>query len=183
MMRRNFALLLAAASLFVVWSSPSLAQNARAYTEGPVLQASYIRTEPGKFDEYLQYLATTYKTIMEEQKKAGIILDYAVYSNEPQTPTDPDIILTITYANLAALDNLDAGLEPGHGGSRRLAHTTRQPIASAVDPEIARQSAARAANCGLVAARISRIALRSSAVRCAKYSLASVPRSTSSKRP
>jgi len=109
MMHRRCALLFAAAGVFAAWSSPSLAQgNARAYTEGPVLEVSYIRTEPGKFDEYLQYLATTYKTVMEEQKKAGIILDYAVYSNQPLTPADPDVILTVTYANLGALDNLDA---------------------------------------------------------------------------
>jgi hypothetical protein len=108
MTHRKYALLCAAAWLLAAWSSPGLAQgNARAYTEGPVLQVSYIRTEPGKFDEYLQYLATTYKNIMEEQKKAGIILDYAVYSNQPLTPADPDLILTVTYANLGALDNLD----------------------------------------------------------------------------
>ena len=69
MINRRFALFFVAVGAFVAWSSPSLAQqNARAYTEGPVLQVSYIRTEPGKFDEYLQYLATTYKSIMEEQK-------------------------------------------------------------------------------------------------------------------
>lgn len=107
-MNRRYVLSFAAAAAFAAWSAPNLAQeNARAYTEGPVLQVSYIRTEPGKFDEYLQYLATTYKTIMEEQKKAGIILDYAIYANQPLTPADPDLILTVTYANLGALDNLD----------------------------------------------------------------------------
>jgi hypothetical protein len=108
MTSRKYALSFAAAAMFAAWSSTGLAQDGgRAYTEGPVLQVSYIRTEPGKFDEYVQYLATTYKTIMEEQKKAGIILDYAVYSNQPLTPADPDLILTVTYANLGALDNLD----------------------------------------------------------------------------
>lgn len=113
MRHRRYALLIATAGVFAAWSLPSLAQgNARAYTEGPVLQVSYIRTEPGKFDEYLQYLGTTYKAIMEEQKKAGIILDYAVYSNQPLTPADPDLILTVTYANMGALDNLDARTDP-----------------------------------------------------------------------
>ena len=78
-----------------------------SYKEGPVVSVSYIRTEPGKFDEYMQYLATTYKQLMEEQKKAGIIVDYAVYSVSARTERDADVILTTTYANMAALDNLD----------------------------------------------------------------------------
>ena len=54
-MNRRYVLSFAAAAAFAAWSAPNLAQeNARAYTEGPVLQVSYIRTEPGKFDEYLQ---------------------------------------------------------------------------------------------------------------------------------
>jgi hypothetical protein len=110
---RRFALFSVVVGFFAASSSPNLAQeNARSYTEGPVLQVSYIRTQPGKFDEYLRYLATTYKTIMEEQKKAGIIVDYAVYSNQPLTPADPDLILTVTYANMGALDNLDVRSDP-----------------------------------------------------------------------
>ena len=113
MSHRRFALFSVAVGVFIACSSPNLAQeSARAYTEGPVLQVSYIRTEPGKFDEYLQYLATTYKSIMEEQKKAGIIVDYAIYSNQPLTPADPDLILTVTYANMGALDNLDVRTDP-----------------------------------------------------------------------
>ena len=80
----------------------------RAYTEGSVLNVSSIRTEPGMFDAYMTYLAGTYKQLMEEQKKAGIILDYAVYSVVPQKPGDPDIYLVTTYKNMAALDGLDA---------------------------------------------------------------------------
>jgi len=78
----------------------------RAYTEGSVLNVSSIRTEPGMFDAYMTYLAGTYKQLMEEQKKAGIILDYAVYSVVPQKPGDPDIYLVTTYKNMAALDGL-----------------------------------------------------------------------------
>ena len=31
--------------------------STRAYREGPVIQVSYIRTKPGMFDKYMQYLA------------------------------------------------------------------------------------------------------------------------------
>jgi hypothetical protein len=78
----------------------------RAYTDGPVSVVSSIRTEPGMFDAYMKYLASTYKQLMEEQKKAGIILDYAVYSTVPRGPNDPNLYLMVTYKNMAALDGL-----------------------------------------------------------------------------
>jgi DNA-binding Lrp family transcriptional regulator len=113
MKHRKAGLLLAALGALVTGSPPSFAQdNERSYTEGVVVSVSNIRTEPGKFDDYLKYLATTYKTVMEEYKKAGIILDYAVYQNVPTNLSEPDLILTITYKNLGALDNLDARQDP-----------------------------------------------------------------------
>ena len=69
---------------------------------------SSIRTEPGMFDAYLTYLSGPYKQQMEEQKKAGIVLDYGVYSVMPRGPDDPNLYLTVTYKNMAALDDLPA---------------------------------------------------------------------------
>jgi hypothetical protein len=97
----------ALAGIFAFGVLANVASGAdRAYTEGSVLNVSSIRTEPGMFDAYMTYLAGTYKQLMEEQKKAGIILDYAVYSVVPQKPGDPDIYLVTTYKNMAALDGL-----------------------------------------------------------------------------
>jgi L-rhamnose mutarotase len=78
----------------------------RPYTEGPVSMVSSIRTEPGMFETYMKYLGTTYKQLMEEQKKAGIILDYAVYQATPRGPDDPNLYLVVTYKNMAAMDDL-----------------------------------------------------------------------------
>lgn len=103
---------LCAAMLSVFSLSTAMADDERAYTEGPVVDVSYIRTEPGKFDEYMKFLSTTYKALMEEQKKAGVILDYGVLAATPRTLDDPDLILTITYKNMAALDGLDAKTDP-----------------------------------------------------------------------
>lgn len=80
----------------------------RAYSEGPVVDVASVRTEPGMFDEYLKYLAGPYKQQMEELKKAGIIVDYSVYSANPRGPHDPDLYLITVYKNFAALDGLDA---------------------------------------------------------------------------
>ena len=80
----------ALAGLLSIFALSGLAAAAdRAYTEGVVVDVASIRTEPGMFDEYLKYLAGPYKQLMEEQKKAGIIVDYAVYAVSPRGPDDP----------------------------------------------------------------------------------------------
>jgi L-rhamnose mutarotase len=98
-------------ALLGIVSFVSLSTAARAadrpYTEGPVLTVSSVRTEPGMFDEYMKYLAGPYKQLMEEQKKAGIIVDYAFYVTSPRGPNDPDLYLVTTYKNMAAMDGLD----------------------------------------------------------------------------
>ncbi len=84
----------------------------RPYSEGTVSEISSIRTEPGKFDDYLAWLAGPYKQMMEAEKAAGIIVDYAVYSTTPRSPNDPDLYLVTVYKNMAALDDLAAKSDP-----------------------------------------------------------------------
>lgn len=79
-----------------------------AYTEGEVINVSSIRTEYGKFDDYMKYLDTVWKASMEASKKAGYITNYQIVSVEPRTENDPDIYLVITYKNWAALDGATA---------------------------------------------------------------------------
>jgi len=74
------------------------------YTEGAVVNVAAIRTEYGKFDDYMKYLSTTWKQEQEAAKKAGYILGYKILQVEPRTENDPDIYLIITYKNWAALD-------------------------------------------------------------------------------
>jgi hypothetical protein len=74
------------------------------YTEGNVVNVSGIRTENGKFDEYMKYVDTTWKQEQEAAKKAGYIVSYEVLTAEPRTEHDPDIYLVVTYKNWAALD-------------------------------------------------------------------------------
>jgi hypothetical protein len=110
-MKRSATRLLAAA--LVLFSVAAFAADEdHAYTEGPVISVDYIRTAPGKFDEYMKYLSTTYKALMEAGKKAGIILDYGVYQAFPRNPQEPDLILTMTFKNMAAMDNMNAKIDP-----------------------------------------------------------------------
>jgi hypothetical protein len=87
-------------------------QSPRPYTEGSVTNVSYIRVKPGRFDDYMAYLAGPYKQFMEAQKKAGIITGWGVYNSLGRDEKDWDIVLTTTFKNMAALDNLDDRTDP-----------------------------------------------------------------------
>ncbi len=72
-----------------------------------VTQISYIKIKPGRFDDYMKFLDTTYKSLREAEKKAGLITGYAVFSADARSPQEPDLILTVTFANMAALHKTD----------------------------------------------------------------------------
>jgi len=94
-------------SVFLAAAALSLgarAEDERQYTEGPVTFVQEIAVEYGHFEEYIDWLNSTWKPTMEATKKAGIIIDYKVFSATPQSPDHPSIILWITYKNMAALD-------------------------------------------------------------------------------
>src|ERR1700727_789342 len=91
---------LAASSL----SLNARAQDERAYTEGPVTEADYLQVEYGHFEEYIDWLNSTWKPTMEAMKKAGLIIDYKFFSATPKSPDQPNTYLWITFKNMAALD-------------------------------------------------------------------------------
>ena len=101
---------LAAIAAFVGFALTSFAAVAEdhPFTEGPVVQVSAIRTEYGKFDDYMKYLGTTWKATQEASKKAGYTTGYKVISVQPRGENDPDIYLVVYYKNWAALDGATA---------------------------------------------------------------------------
>jgi L-rhamnose mutarotase len=76
----------------------------RQYTDGPVTDVAYMRVEYGRFEEYIDWLNSTWKPTMEATKKAGLIIDYRIFTATPKSPDQPNIIRMITYKNMAALD-------------------------------------------------------------------------------
>ena len=111
-MKLRFLAALAITALSMSAISSALADDSKSYTEGTVTEVTSIRTKPGMFDAYMKWLDTTAKQLREDEKKAGLIVDYAVYGAQPRSPHDPDIYLTITYKNMAALDGLSDRVEP-----------------------------------------------------------------------
>lgn len=102
----------AAATLFTLAAfSSQVYADGRNWDDGPVINVGYIRTADGHFDDYMKWLATTYKQEQEAAKKAGLILSYRVVIAEPHGPNDPDVLLITEYKNWAALDRLGSRFE------------------------------------------------------------------------
>jgi hypothetical protein len=116
--------------------SSALADDSKSYTEGTVTEVTAIRTKPGMFDKYMKWLDTTGKQLREDEKKAGIIVDYAVYRVQPRSPQDPDVYLTITYKNMAALDGLSDRVEPL---TKKIWGTTDDAAKASIDRESLRE--------------------------------------------
>ncbi len=84
----------------------------KPYTEGSVMTVSYIQIKPGMFDNYVQWLDTKWKPLMEAQKKAGLITAYSVFNSPARDREDWNMVLTVTYKNMAALDGFDDRADP-----------------------------------------------------------------------
>jgi hypothetical protein len=102
-----------------VWGAVALALSVatgavqaqgRPYKEGQVTDITYVRTKNGHFEEYMKFLDGPYKALMEAQKKAGLIVEYHVYAAEPKSAHEPDLFLSVTYANMAALDRVEESI-------------------------------------------------------------------------
>ena len=80
------------------------APDVRAYADGPVTEVDYMRVEYGHFEEYIDWLNSTWKPTMEAMKKAGLIVGYKAFRATPKSPDQPNVFLMITFENMAALD-------------------------------------------------------------------------------
>ncbi|HTP77139.1 MAG TPA: hypothetical protein VMJ73_09155 [Rhizomicrobium sp.] len=102
-MKRLIAAFAASAALAVV---PALAadNNGPSFETGPVWDFAQVQTKDGHFDDYMNWLSTTWKAQEEALKKRGIIVDYKVYLVADPRQNEPDIILATEYKNMAAFD-------------------------------------------------------------------------------
>jgi hypothetical protein len=105
---RNNHIAALAAFLGLAFTSIAAVADEHPFTEGQIVQVSAIRTEYGKFDDYMKFLSTTWKATQEASKKAGYTTGYKVVSVQPRTENDPDIYLVVYFKNWAALDGATA---------------------------------------------------------------------------
>lgn len=105
-MRLTSGICVAAAALAATTLTMAAYADGPDWNDGPVINVASIRTVDGHFNEYMHWLATSYKKQQEAAKKAGLLLTYRVIVVEARGPDDPDILLVNEYRNWAALDHL-----------------------------------------------------------------------------
>ena len=98
---------IAAVTCAALTAGTALADD-HVYTEGPIVNMQAVRTEYGRFDDYMNYLNSTWKQEQQAGKKAGYILSYKVLQVEARGENDPDVYLVVTFKNWAALDGATA---------------------------------------------------------------------------
>lgn len=82
------------ATALLLTGTVALAQTS-SYTPGTVWNFSSIQIEPGQFENYMDFLATTWKKSNEFGKKEGNVVSYHVFQVNNPRHGEPDLILAI----------------------------------------------------------------------------------------
>jgi len=145
--------LVAAAALLAVGAanSPLAAQQRAAPTDtmtmtpGPVMRVVLMRANTGMGQEVAQDMRHHLLPVWEEEKTAGILLNYSVMTNTTtESPDDWTVGYVLTYPNWAALDSLFARTGPitlrhyGSAEARTAAGDRRDQIRTVVSSQLVR---------------------------------------------
>ena len=85
---------LSAAALVLAFGSAAFAQDS-SYTPGTVWNFSYIKVEPGQFENYMDYLSKTWKKGQDYGVKEGDVVSYHVFQINNARADEADLILAI----------------------------------------------------------------------------------------
>ena len=108
--RRIFPAAAVLTALLVLAPADALAQD-DPYEEGSVWNVTFVRTEEGHFDDYLENLKAGWRAVMDDAKADGLVLSYKVLSHAPRTRNDWDLMLLVEYPNWAAFDGINDRME------------------------------------------------------------------------
>jgi major membrane immunogen (membrane-anchored lipoprotein) len=104
-MRKTLTAILTALFLTVLASSTAVAQDhTRNWDNGHVVAVSEVHIKDGMFNAYINDLNNVWRKFLEEQMKDGSVVGYNMYGNPAARDGEPDLYLTVTYANWAAFD-------------------------------------------------------------------------------
>jgi hypothetical protein len=76
----------------------------RIFTEGPVWRINYYKDKPGKMTDHQKWLREYRMRILDEQKRAGLIMDYKYFTQPAfDSPNDWDVMEAVQYKNYSDL--------------------------------------------------------------------------------
>jgi hypothetical protein len=75
------------------------------WSEGPVWECAAYRSNPGMFDQYMEYVRKHAAAVNAEAKKQGLIVDYKTFVKAPADPNDWDFMSCTAWESFGrALD-------------------------------------------------------------------------------
>lgn len=89
-------LALASLAMAAALAGTAMAQES-SYKPGTVWQVGRIKVLPGQSENYMDYLATTWKKVQELGKSEGVIVSYHVLSTNSPRAGEPDLVLVVEY--------------------------------------------------------------------------------------
>ena len=111
-MKRTFLTVFFASIFAIAAHAQTTTPPPPATTAGPVSRVTYFEAKPGKGTEFMNFLRTHSKPILDEQKKQGLIVSYGYFSQAVTNgPGDWTVGVVVTYANYA--DAIDFNAERG----------------------------------------------------------------------
>lgn len=123
-MKMRFTAALAVFACALMFSLPAAAQDhERNWEQGTVLQVTHVHIKPGMFNAYINDLNGLWRIFLEEQMNDGSVVGYRMWSNPASRKDEPDLILTVEFANWAAFD---LGIEYFEEMSKKLRGSTEK---------------------------------------------------------
>ena len=104
-MKIKITVLLTALIFMACFSVNTLAQDhKRNWDNGNVVAVTEVHIKDGMFNAYINDLNNLWRVYLEEQMKDGSIVGYGMFGNAAAREGEPDLYLTVSYANWAAFD-------------------------------------------------------------------------------
>ena len=103
---KNKLFAVAGLALFVCFgSTTALAQDhSRGWEQGAIVNVTEVHVKDGMLNAYINDLNNVWRKFLEAQMEDGSVLRYGMYLNNDSRKGEPDLFLTVTFANWAAYD-------------------------------------------------------------------------------
>lgn len=94
-----------AALILATAAGAALAQDhTRNWDNGHVVAVTEVHVKDGMLNAYINDLNNVWRKFLDAEKKDGSVISYGMYANATPRHKEPDLYLTVTYANWAAFD-------------------------------------------------------------------------------